>query len=215
MASVTTRIINHILFQIRQPQTIGTYPVYLLLHGWTGDENSMWIFTNRLPEDGIYLSPRGLYDSPSGGYSWHPYQSKIWPSIDDLIPACRTLHDALDTISLPSMDLTKINLIGFSQGAALALTYLLIYPEQVDRVACLSGFLPSNSEPYLQNPSIRHKEIYMAHGSNDEIVLVDTARHMVETLDRAGLRVSYCEDEVGHKLSASCFRGLEAFFTEG
>jgi len=31
-------------------------------------------------------------------------------------------------------------------------------------------------------------------------------------LERAGASVAYCEDEVGHKLSANCLHALENFF---
>jgi len=31
-------------------------------------------------------------------------------------------------------------------------------------------------------------------------------------LENAGATVTYCEDNVGHKLSIKCFRGLEAFY---
>ena len=44
----------------RGPQGTGYHAVILLLHGWTGDENSMWIFASRLPDQAILISPRGL-----------------------------------------------------------------------------------------------------------------------------------------------------------
>jgi hypothetical protein len=32
-------------------------------------------------------------------------------------------------------------------------------------------------------------------------------------LERAGAQVTYCEEDVGHKLSAPCFNALKSFFT--
>jgi predicted esterase len=46
----------------------------------------------------------------------------------------------------------------------------------------------------------------------DEMVNVQIARRSVELLKQAGADVTYCEDEVGHKLSAGCQRALETFF---
>jgi hypothetical protein len=34
----------------------------------------------------------------------------------------------------------------------------------------------------------------------------------VALLEKAGATVTYCEEDVGHKLSAGCFRGLESYF---
>jgi predicted esterase len=52
----------------------------------------------------------------------------------------------------------------------------------------------------------------MAHGTQDALVPVARARQARQILLEAGAQVTYCEDDVGHKLSASCFRGLETFF---
>ncbi len=47
----------------------------LLLHGWTGDENSMWIFARNFPADMWIAAPRALYPAEGGGYSWRPPHS--------------------------------------------------------------------------------------------------------------------------------------------
>ena len=79
-------------------------------------------------------------------------------------------------------------------------------------VAGLSGFLPNQFEQYSQSLPIREIPVLLAHGTRDELVPVEKARQAVEQLTRAGARVDYCEDNVGHKLSATCFRSLEVFF---
>jgi hypothetical protein len=35
----------------------------------------------------------------------------------------------------------------------------------------------------------------------------------VELLERADAKVTYCEDEVGHKVSVTCLRALESYFS--
>jgi predicted esterase len=52
----------------------------------------------------------------------------------------------------------------------------------------------------------------VAHGERDEIVRMDRAYHAVDVLEQAGAQVTGCFDDVGHKLGASCFRGLENYF---
>lgn len=214
MEALYTHKIGDVWVKVKQPEIPGRYPVNLLLHGWTGDENSMWVFTSRLPASEVYIAPRGIYPSPYGGFSWAPTVTKIWPSVADLEPAARILHKLLKPENFPFADFSNFNLIGFSQGAALGLTYLFYYPEAVKISAILSGFLPLNAEEHLQNPKLQNKPVFIAHGSQDELVPVDIARNMVDMLEKSGLQVVYCEETVGHKLSASCFRGLEAFFEQ-
>ncbi|MBL7161337.1 MAG: hypothetical protein ISS57_01940 [Anaerolineales bacterium] len=127
-----TIMIDDWVLRIRESEGDGPHPVTLLLHGWTGDENSMWIFASRLPENYLLIAPRGLHEAPIGGYSWHPIKDKSRPTIDDW------------SIT-PRADFSDLRLAGFSQGAALAYAYALLHPERVRALAGLAGFLPEGA----------------------------------------------------------------------
>jgi phospholipase/carboxylesterase len=58
------------------------------------------------------------------------------------------------------------------------------------------------------------KPFFVAHGTRDETVNVERARASIAILEQAGAIVTYCEDEVGHKVSANCLRALREFFTD-
>jgi phospholipase/carboxylesterase len=201
------RIFNQIL-----PSGTGPHPIMLMLHGWTGDENAMWIFAPRLPKNALVLAPRGFYETPWGGYSWHEQRSSEWPITDDFKPAIESLLEILTPDNFPFADFSKLNLIGFSQGAALAYTFGLHYPSKVESAAGLSGFLPDDASNLIENHPLQGKKIFIAHGTQDELVPVELARQSVRELSEAGAEVTYCEDDVGHKLSANCFQGLQRFF---
>ncbi len=64
----------------------------------------------------------------------------------------------------------------------------------------------------MKEQPLAGKSCFMAHGTQDELVPVARARQARQTLLEAGAKVTYCEDDVGHKLSASCFRGMGKFF---
>jgi predicted esterase len=53
----------------------------------------------------------------------------------------------------------------------------------------------------------------VAHGTQDEMVPIDRARASMELLEQAGASITYCEDEVGHKLSSNCLRALEEYLS--
>lgn len=189
----------------------GSAPVIALLHGWTGDENSMWVFDSRLPQDALIIAPRGLYPSPLGGYSWQPARSHQWPWVDDFRPAFDALLELLTPENFPTGDFSNLRLVGFSQGAALAYTFALYHPDRIQGVAGLSGFLPEGADALARNQPLRGKPVFVAHGTQDEIVPVERARSAISILEAAGAQVSYCEDDVGHKLSLTCFKSLETF----
>lgn len=215
MSDVEVNEIIHIgewVIRQRIPAGDGSFPLFLLLHGWTGDENAMGIFASRLPASAMLLAPRGLYASPLGGFSWHPRNTSAWPHLDDFQKATDSLGALLTRQNFPQADFSQLHLVGFSQGAALAYTLLMRDGERIASVAGLAGFLPDGAENILREGVFDGKPVFIAHGSEDELVPVHRARQAVELFQRAGARVTYCEDEVGHKLSLNCFRGLEAFY---
>jgi len=204
--------INEWVFQVRMPEGKGLFPVILMLHGLTGDEKSMWVFSSRLPSQAMIIAPRGLYRTPLGGYTWHPHQPQPWPSFSDFIPTVEKLTHILTEDYFPQAEFSVINLVGFSQGAALALSFLLKLPGRVNLLAGLSGFLPLGAADLALPHTLDGKRIFLAHGVQDEQIPVERARQTAMVLEAAGADVIYCEDDIGHKISASCFRGLEAFF---
>lgn len=210
--NTVTRQVDGWVFRQRIPDGPGPHPLMLLLHGWTGDEDAMWVFANRLPENLLLVSPRGLYPTNLGGYSWQPPLGRNWPDLEDFRPAMDALWTLLTEDHFPQAELAHIRLVGFSQGAALSYSLALAYPERVGDFAGLSGFAPGGVEALIQARPLVGKACFMAHGTQDELVNVVRARQARQMLIDAGAQVTYCEDDVGHKLSASCFRGMEKFF---
>lgn len=206
--------IDNWIMRVHQPDGIGPFPVLLMIHGWTGDENSMWVFTPRLPNSAMLIAPRGLFSTEDSGYSWYPKLKRPLPWVDDLIPAAEKLFDVLKSTNFPAGDFSSLHLLGFSQGAALAYTMTVLFPERVTSLAGLSGFLPEGASAWLSPERLLELPVFIAHGTQDGRVPIKTARSAVAQLDQAGANVTYCEDNVGHKLSARCFRGLEAFYQQ-
>ena len=201
----------------RRPEGDGPYPVIWLLHGWTGDEDSMWIFASRLPKEYLLLAPRGLFTTPMGGYSWHRLNdNKTWPSVDDFRPAVNELRSLMDNwpASAPTADFSRFRMAGFSQGGALAYAFAMLYPKTIIALAGLATFLPEASAHYLHPMRLKDIPIFISHGVKDNLVPVTKAQYAAEQLDQAGAQVQYCESDVGHKLSADCFRGMEVFFDQ-
>jgi phospholipase/carboxylesterase len=200
------------VIRILKPEQPGNR-VLLLLHGWTGDENVMWIFTRFLPRDYWILSPRGPIQAPAGGYGWTSAGQEKFSQFDAFETIADGLFEGMDAwlkdLGIPN---GRINLMGFSQGAALSYALLITRPERIERTAALAGFIPQGGEQRLEQSKLNGKDIFIAHGSRDDTVPVDLARQAAQILENAGARVNYCEDDVGHKLSASCHKSLGAFF---
>lgn len=186
----------------------------LMIHGWTGDENSMWVFTRRLPEDFWIIAPRAPHPADSRGFSWRPPQAATFgrPSFETLLPAAEGLIRLIDEYSAAvKLDASQFDVMGFSQGAAMTNVLGLLYPQRIRKMGVLAGFVPSGLEEYISRRSLAGKNIFVAHGTQDEMVPIDRARASMELLEQAGATITYCEDEVGHKLSSNCLHALETY----
>lgn len=213
-ANIETRQIGEWIVKQRKPAGEGPFPVIGMLHGWTGDEDSMWVFASRLPNNAFLIAPRGLYPSPLGGYAWHTQRSSLWPQIDDFAPAVAALLELFTPEHFPGGDFSQLRLVGFSQGAAMTFALGFQHPARVQALAGLSGFLPEGCAELAVGQPLLDKPVFLAHGTQDELVPVEKARLAVTILERAGATVNYCEHDVGHKLNAACFRSMEIFFED-
>jgi phospholipase/carboxylesterase len=186
----------------------------LLIHGWTGDENSMWVFARAVPQDYMVLAPRAPHATRPSGYSWRvpPPHPSDEPNLADLRWSAEALIGMIDDYrGTEGNSGGAFDIVGFSQGAALASVIALLHPERVTKVALLSGFVPRVPESLAPAGPLDGVRFFVAHGSVDEMVSIEHARQSVHLLEAAGATVTVCEDEVGHKVSAGCLRGLQAF----
>lgn len=202
--------------KIREPETAAEAPVVLLLHGWTGDEDSMWVFSNKLSRDALLIAPRGLFPSrhaERSGYSWVADNAVKFAPREAFEDSIVLLDGFLsDMASRYRADFENLNLVGFSQGAAFASAFTFRFPERVSRLALLSGFTPEGITP--SEADLSEVKIFIGHGSLDDIVPEEKARSASLLFQAAGGDVHFCLTEVGHKLGADCFHAFNHFFRD-
>jgi phospholipase/carboxylesterase len=202
--------------KVREPQdTEAPHPVVFLIHGWTGDERSMWVFAQRLPKQALLIAPRATYASKHenlAGFSWVENRAGQFSELPAFEPALSSFEGLLGKLAeqYATADFAKFSLMGFSQGSAFSFALALRHPERVSRLAALAGFLPAGGESQLAR--LAGKPIFIAHGTQDETVPVSKAREAQAALQAAGASVRYCESDTGHKLGANCARELQEFF---
>jgi phospholipase/carboxylesterase len=137
-----------------------------------------------------------------------------WPDVDDLRPEVEPLISLIDAYSLENnIDASKFDVLGFSQGGAMVNVMALTHPERINRAGILASFVPANSESLIHSRPLNGIKFFVTHGRLDETVKIKHARESVKMLEMAGADVTFCEDDVGHKVSARCMRALEEFFT--
>jgi phospholipase/carboxylesterase len=202
--------------RVHQPQAASPR-LLVLLHGWTGDENSMWVFTKHLSSAYWMIAPRAPYPAEPSGFSWRNMQDAAfgWPNLETLSPAAEGLLKLIDGYSASvGVDAAQFDLMGFSQGAAMVNLLAMLHPNRIRKMAVLAGFVPSGLEELVAKKTLAGKKVFVAHGTQDQVIPLDRARASMSLLEQAGAQVTWCEDEVGHKLGANCRRALESYLLD-
>ena len=202
------------IFRLRQPEGKASR-ILLLLHGWKGDENSMWVFAHNLSPEYVILGPRGPFQEPDGGYSWRDIKAGKWgkASLEDLQPSAEKLYRFVEDWSASAgLDASQFDLMGFSQGAAMAYSLALLHPERIRKLAILSGFIPEGGEALIGMKKLAGKAVFMTHGRQDELIRVERARSAQALLKESGAQVTYCESDTAHKVSRECLIEMERYF---
>jgi predicted esterase len=177
----------------------------------------MWVFARDLPSHYWIVAPRAPHLTKPSGYSWRPPQFENMDGLsrDLLRSSAEALIHLVDEYSASvGLDASSFDVMGFSQGGAMSSLLAFLYPQRIRKAGILAGFVPGGLEEPGSRRPLEGKPFFVAHGTKDETVPIDRARASIEILEEAGAHVTYCEDEVGHKVSVTCLRSLKNFFAD-
>lgn len=124
-------------------------------------------------------------------------QAGMADSVNLLSQLIRNEHDK-------GMPAEKIILGGFSQGAVIALTAGLSYPQKLAGVIALSGYLP-NATQVLMNKSQANQTIpvFLAHGVEDTVVPFALGQATAAVLEKHGILVAWHSYRMPHSVCAT------------
>jgi phospholipase/carboxylesterase len=197
---------------VREPKIIkDKNPLLLLLHGYGSNEEDLFSFASELPEEYYVISVRAPYDMMYGSYAWYAINFDADENKFSDHDQARESRDLIakfidELVANYPIDAHDITLIGFSQGCILSYAVALSYPEKVQRVVAMSGYLNLDiaTENYANNDFSKLK-IFASHGTVDQVIPVDWARKAKPVLDRLGIETIYKEYPIGHGVSPQNF----------
>lgn len=182
-------------------------PLLVMLHGYGSNELDLFSFAEELQDELTIVSARAPLEMMMGGYAWYTIH---WDAVDGKFSDIKEAKESLILIDYFISDLIKqykpkkVFLLGFSQGAILSYAYSFNYPNKVNHIIALSGYVNSEMLPKELNNNI-HTDYYASHGSVDQVLPVDLARQSIPFLKDLGLNVEYSEYPVGHGVAPQNF----------
>ncbi|MDI1319285.1 MAG: alpha/beta hydrolase [bacterium] len=192
-----------------EPGTDPSTPPLLLLHGTGGDEHDLIPLGQKLSPGSALLSPRG--DVSEHG-AWR-FFARLAEGVFDPAEVTRRTHALADFIAAAAeqygLEPGRLTAVGFSNGANIAATLLLLRPESLGAAVLLRPMVVLEPK---QLPDLKGRRVLISSGNFDPIVPNDHPVRLAEMLRRAGAGVTLHPHAAGHGLVPADMSAARGFF---
>jgi phospholipase/carboxylesterase len=184
-------------------------PLLILLHGYGSNELDLFSFANELPDSLVIVSLRAPYEMGYGGYAWYDInldsENNKFSDLNQARESLKKIKTTIDYLKTKySTNPNNTFLLGFSQGAILSYALSFNFPNKIQHVIALSGYLNTELIP-KENIQKVNTDYYISHGTVDQVIPVDWARKAGPFLDSKELKNEYSEYPVGHGVAPQNF----------
>ena len=190
---------------------------FIVLHGWGANQHDLVPFVRNLNLKNYYsFFPNAPFDVPGTagtGKGWFSFPIND-ESENELAQSKVQLLAHINEVEKRGFSLTNIVIMGFSQGAAMALEILLSKRKRIGAVISLSGFLIDGSNFHTLNDAIKQTPIFLAHGQHDTILPLKRAKLSAKALKNAGLKITWREYPMAHEIIADEVEDIRGFLNK-
>lgn len=172
----------------------------LLLHGTGGNENDLIQVGRMISYTASLLSPRGKVLENGMPRFFRRLTEGVF-DLDDLKIRTKELADFVKEASRTyHFDMNKTIAVGFSNGANMAASLLLSYPETIRAAILFRAMVPfiPNSQPNLSD-----KQVLLSAGVFDPIVSESQTQNLFDLFKKSGAHVTLKWQQSGHNLTES------------
>ncbi len=193
-------------------------PLLVLMHGVGSNENDLLGLVPYLDPRFMIASVRAPFASGAGGFAWFRVTYTAGgPMIDEHQEAqSRALLPQFIERLVPEQgaDPTRVYLLGFSQGATMALTLALSHPLRYAGVVAFGGrILPHVGSAIPDANALDGARMFLGHGTLDDVVPVTRARSARSFLSGLPVGLDYHEYAMGHEISGPALRDAAHWLT--
>jgi len=172
----------------------------LLLHGTGGNERDLIPLVRGLDSRAALLSPRGKVLENGMPRFFRRVAEGVF-DLDDLKKRTNELADFVAAAAQRyGFTADKVVAVGYSNGANIAASMLLLRPETLHGAILFRAMVPLVPENL---PDLSSVPVWIGAGSEDPIIPTSETQHLVELLRSAGADVTIRFFNAGHGLTNS------------
>jgi len=182
------------------PRAPGLSRTLVLLHGYGADERDLLPIAHELDPRLRAVSLQGPIALGGPMRAWFNLSQDATGRISfDAQEARAALKTVTATVEEIAAQSPRPLLLGFSQGAGIALGVGLLRPDLVAGVVSLSGVARAlEDRDHAPAEKLRGFPVFAAHGLFDPLIPIPLARSLRDTLTSLGVSVSWHEYPMGH-----------------
>ena len=171
----------------------------LLLHGTGGNERDLIPLGHELDPNASLLSPRGKVLENGTPRFFRRLSEGVF-DLEDLKKRTQELADFVASAAdRYKIDSHRIVAVGYSNGANIAASVLLLRPAILSAAVLFRAMVPLVPE---RQPNLAAKRVWISAGSFDPIIPASNTQELVEMLRDAGADVTIRFFQSGHELTS-------------
>ena len=206
-------------YLVRAPKkAIENPPLLLLLHGYGSNKEDLFSFADELQDELLIISAEAPHEMGFGGYAWYAINFDAmngkFSDLDQAKKSIDIIANFIDEIKEKyQTNPNKTFILGFSQGAILSYSLSFFYPNKVQHVVALSGYINQELLPKEISTALK-TDYYCSHGTVDQVLPIEWARKSSPFLTNLGFKNVYYEYPVGHGVAPQNFYSLKSWIGE-
>lgn len=181
----------------------------LLLHGTGGNESDLLPLGRTLAPGAALLSPRGQVLENG----MPRFFRRLAEGVFDLADLTARTHELADFVGAAAtqygFDPYRVVAVGFSNGANIAASMLLLRPGILSAAVLLRPIVPLTPDPL---PDLAGTPVLLAAGEHDPLVAPQETQRLAALLRQAGADVTVHLSPTGHNLVPGDLKAATAWF---
>ena len=182
----------------------------IAIHGWTGDSSSMEPVGKMLSlKDTKWILPQAPYTAGLGGFSWFDGDEEMGWKYQESFHILTDLIQSLNNQGFPNSD---IFIISFSQGACLAMEFMIRQSFSLGGIIPIAGFIRYKKRVKQDaTDASRNTPVLLLHGEKDKIILLEQSRISLKIFKDAGYKADLHIFSSGHKIPLQAITSIKNF----
>jgi phospholipase/carboxylesterase len=200
------------IYELRRPNNAipgKQYPALFMMHGMGSNEQDLLSLVDGF-EDSFYIFSIRGHLTQGSGFSFFSIEGFGRPHREVFDEAINKLTSFIDyACEKYPLDLSRIYLLGFSQGAIVSMTLALTLGSKIKGTVALSGYIPKFVKEEYKINAKNQLSVFISHGEYDPALPFEWGQESADYFSKLGIPVTFRSYPAGHTVTEKNLHDLQ------